>query len=221
MAAVPVQGVAITSTSGLIGTQPWAVVNHWQFGTLLTRWTQGDLDLLAATIVTAWVTNFGTLMATNVTVQACTARDLTDNQSLASEHNTAGTPGTRVAQLEPSSLCVMVRYIINSRYRGGHPRQYFPFLGTTDLGNEHTWRDTSLSAVRPAIVAWLAAVQGAAYSVTGNPLQLVVPRYTYTVTDDTVHKKYVRERTGLLRVFQVTDYQPQAPVGSQRRRLTI
>jgi hypothetical protein len=118
-------------------------------------------------------------------------------------------------------MSTLVRLIINSRYRGGHPRTYLP-LGTAAVLNPgNQWAPTYLDQVRPAFVAWLLAIVSAAYTITGSQLALVVPRYTYTITDDTVHKKYVRERTGLLNVYTVTDYQPQAQMASQRRRMTI
>ena len=220
MASVPVPGVAITSTRGTIGVQPFAVVHHWRFGTLAQRWVQADLDLLATTCVTSWVTNFGPVAGSNVKVVECEARDLTDNQSLSSLHTTAGTPGTATGVLEPSSLAVMTRLPINSRYRGGHPRTYFPVGTVANLQNENSWQQSWISSLKPIIAQWRNTIQSAAYTQQPNLLALCVPRYTYTISNDEVHKKYVRERTGLLNVYDVGTPDPQVIIGSQRRRLT-
>lgn len=219
MPTVHVPGVTLTSTSGLIGAQPWAVVHHWQFGTQTTRWVQADLDLLAATIVSQWIVNFGALMATNVSVHNCVASDLTDAQSLQGSDLTTGTPGTMPGNHDPASACVLVRNQITSRYRGGHPRTYLPFLAASSMDNENTWNPTLVSNVQTSMHAWVAAVTGAAYTVPGATLRHVIPRYTYTIQDDTVHHKYVRTRSGVLGVYPVNSYMALTQVASQRKRL--
>ena len=119
-----------------------------------------------------------------------------------------------------SSLAVMTRLPITSRYRGGHPRTYFPLGDVNNLQNENSWQQSWISSLKPIIAQWRNTIQSAAYTQQPNLLTLVVPRYTYTVSNDAVHKKYVRERTGLLGVFPVGAPDPQVTIGTQRRRLT-
>jgi len=221
MATVHVPGVALTSSSGKIGSQPFAVIHHWQFGTQTNRWTQPDLDLLATIIDTAWSTHLRAECGTNVSLLQVVASDLTDNQSLQSTVVATAGLGSRVGLHEPASAAVLVRNRIVARYRGGHPRTYWPFGVPADFQDEFNWTTALTTDVLTTVQAWVSQVTGAAYSVSGNPLKQVVPRYTYSITDDTVHKKYVRERTGLLGVNPVIGYEVMKPISSQRRRMTI
>jgi len=116
---------------------------------------------------------------------------------------------------------MLVRNKINSRYRGGHPRTYWALGVDADISNETSWSTSLVTGIVPAINTFVTGVSGAAYTVAGQTLGLVIPRYTYMITDDTAHKKYLRERNGLLGVFPVIGHEALVKIGSQRRRLTV
>jgi hypothetical protein len=91
----------------------------------------------------------------------------------------------------------------------------------TDVANESNWNTLLTDPVGPQVAQFFAEVTGAAYTVTGAPLEHKIVRYTYTVTNDEVHKKYVRERSGLMGTFSVKGYVAKVPIASQRKRLTL
>jgi hypothetical protein len=87
------------------------------------------------------------------------------------------------------------------------------------MTNENTWDPTTLNSFVSAVVAFISAVVAGGYTGSPGALEHVIPRYTYTYTDDPAHHKWLKERTGLEGVHVVQSYFGVARVGSQRRRL--
>lgn len=221
MATVFVPGVALTNTKGFIGAQPWAVVHHWQNATSSTPWSSGDLITLTTAIANAYSSALGSWQPSNVQIQEVDAIDLTSGTALGYNYTFAPKHGTRTGTLEPSSVCFNVANIINSRYRGGHPRTFWPGSAATDMQDESHWTAGMVSNFNNAMTTWFTQIKGAAYTFGTSSLANVIVRYTYNVTNDTVHKKYVRTRTGVQGVYPVQTWATSTVVGSQRRRLRL
>jgi hypothetical protein len=64
--------------------------------------------------------------------------------------------GTRTGDFAPSSACVVTSWTIGRRYRGGHPRTYWPFgtAGTYESGSSKLWDTGFISAVETALGVW-------------------------------------------------------------------
>jgi hypothetical protein len=220
MATVYTPGVAGTVLSGMIGSNPWAVAHHWQFGTSTAAWSQSNLDLLAQTIYTAATANFIPFMGNNVDTRQVTSTDLGSSTGLGSLYTHSPTVGLLGTPLEPSSLCMVIQNRIASRYRGGHPRTYYPLYTQQYMATENTWQPANVATAATKVVAFVSAVISAAYSGSPGALQHVIPRYLYSHTDDPVHHKYTKTRIGLEGVHVVNSYFGNGRVGSQRRRLS-
>jgi hypothetical protein len=60
--------------------------------------------------------------------------------------------------------------------------------------------------------------QDGIFSAVPGMFQCAV-RYTYTYTDDPVHHKWIKTRSGLHSTPQIFNWIAKAPIGTQRRRL--
>lgn len=221
MATVYVPGVAQTVLSGMVGSNPWAVVHHWKPSGSTAPWTQADLSLLVATIQTAWNSNLKAQAGNNVDIRQVTGVDLTNATGVGAINTFSPSPGTNASPVEPSSMAVVVQNRIASRYRGGHPRTFWPIWTITQMANEHQWNATILPGMNTNMANFYDAVFAASYSFGAGSLQHVIVRYTYLIHNDTVKNKITRTRNGLFGVFPVLTWVTQQQVGSQRKRLTI
>jgi hypothetical protein len=70
--------------------------------------------------------------------------------------------GVRTGDFAPASAAVCISWTINRRYRGGHPRTYFPFgtAGTYEAGSSKLWDTSFLSDVLTKSEAWTAGWYG-------------------------------------------------------------
>ena len=220
MPTVFVPGVASSVLKGMIGSNPWAVTHHWKFANVTAPWVQADMDLLASTIYTQWVAHLQSITGSNVNVTEVDTIDLTNSSGVGSQYTHTPTSGSTGSVIEPSSMSVVVQNKIPARYRGGHPRTYWPFYGTPDMINEYQWSAPKTVAAQNAVAAWVGSIASTSFAGGITTLQHVVPRFSYTYTNDPVHHKYTKQRSGLLAVYVVSGYLAAQKVGNQRRRLT-
>lgn len=70
--------------------------------------------------------------------------------------------GVRTGDFAPASAAVVASWTINRRYRGGHPRTYFPFgtAGTYEALSAKLWDTGFIGAVGTAINTWTGAWYG-------------------------------------------------------------
>jgi len=68
--------------------------------------------------------------------------------------------GVRTGDFAPASAAVVVSWTISRRYRGGHPRSYFPFgtAGTYESGSSKLWDSGFISAVQTGIAAFILGI---------------------------------------------------------------
>ena len=69
--------------------------------------------------------------------------------------------GTRSGTANDVALCVLLNHSIGRRYRGGHPKTFWPWGVEGDLLNNNAWESASITAFDAAWVAFLAAIVGA------------------------------------------------------------
>lgn len=220
MAVVYAPGIGQSVLSGMIGSNPWAVVHHWQFGTSALPWTQHDADLLCSTEFSAWQTALMAHVGNNIDIRKVTFVDLTNSTGVSSEFDHTPVNGTIGGPLEPSSACVVVQNRIAARYRGGHPRTFWPALMQGSMLNEYQWINANALQIQTGAAAFVSAIVSAAYTGGTGPLQHVIPRWTYTITDVPAKHKYLRTRSGYIRSDVVQGYLANQKIGSQRRRLS-
>src|SRR5262244_2550820 len=125
MPFIAVPGVCQVVVNGHISSHRYAQVWHFHGPGSGTPWSATDLNTLVNQVYTSWNSNIRSLMGTNVVLNNVTAVDLTNTTPATAVSTGAALTGTGAGQSEPS-LSVMVNFVIAARYRGGHPRTYFP-----------------------------------------------------------------------------------------------
>lgn len=89
--------------------------------------------------------------------QSATLTDLTSSTSATGESTHASIAGTRGASSVATPLCVMTNYLVSRRYRGGHPKSFWPFGVVGDLGDYNHWDNTLIADVDAGVPAFITA----------------------------------------------------------------
>jgi len=130
--------------------------------------------------------------------------------------------GTNTSAPNPIDVAQVISYEIARRYRGGHPRGYWPFGSSDALSNPQRWEATYLASVQTNIEALFVALAGEVWS-GGGTLQHVNVSYFhgFTVVTDPItgRARNVPTVRGTPLVDAVTAYVARAHIGTQRRRL--
>jgi hypothetical protein len=208
-----VPGVAQTVVTGTISGNPWANVTHWQLGSTGAPWSGTALQTLATTIHGAYISSGGNSLPSTVNVVSAEATDLTNSTGTTAVSTHAAGAGIGSPGYQPSS-CILLNFKIASRYRGGHGRLYWP-----GINNTYSTDGENLTATAQANLetAW-TNIQTAINTALPQCAQ-VIPRFSYTYTDDPTHHKYTKQKSGLVGVFPVLSTVVHPRIATQRRRL--
>lgn len=110
----------------------------------------GDLNAFAAGVFTEVGTVIAPVMTADRVNTEVVVTDLTSATS--AEGLSVGTnTGTRVGTELPAATCLLQSLEIARRYRGGHPRTYWPFGAEADLNDPQTWTDTFVGVATGAL----------------------------------------------------------------------
>jgi hypothetical protein len=122
-----VDGVLKVVHTGTVGGEPWAGISHWRFTTTdAGPLSTANIDAICAKFVNSWRDNIKQDIAAPCIDSQVEGIDLTTATS-ASGTATDGDPGDGDEIISPEA-CVLVSKQISRRYRGGHPRTYWPGL---------------------------------------------------------------------------------------------
>jgi hypothetical protein len=173
---------------------------------------------LSTWLTDVWVPAWDAIFSAEASSFAATieheATDLTSDTG-ASAIVADTTAGGRTGDNAPGSACVLVSWDIARRYRGGHPRSYFPFgtAGTYGATSTKFWDTGFIADVQSLIDTWLAAVQG--HDISGTEFSTLVNLSYYS--------KEITPTPPYRRVTPITDAITAGTVKdricSQRRRL--
>lgn len=143
----------------------------------------GLLAWLTDVYAPAWDTMFAAEAPSSAATVQHEALDLTSNTG-ASAVFPDTTAGGRTGDFAPASAAVLVSWEINRRYRGGHPRTYFPFgtAGTYEGSSARNWSAAFTDDVQTKINAFLAAIQGHDISGTEYAALVNVSYYDRVIT---------------------------------------
>lgn len=142
----------------VVGTNqgsPWNAIFHLQY-------TGGapsvaNLNTLCGSFLSAVASNLLALSNPLVVLASADAQDLT-NAGAATGAATNTSPGTRTGTPLPASAASTISWKINNRYRGGHPRTYWPGGNQADLLNGRMFTDAFITTADAAVGAFLSAV---------------------------------------------------------------
>lgn len=199
----PAAQIVLVRIKGVFGTQPWNVIQHLQYTGPAP--TVADLQTVATSVNSAFNTNYASLMPVGVSVTGIDLADLTNPAAAAASVSTTVT-GTRAGTIMPASTCIVVSWIINVRYRGGHPRSYYPFGVAADTQSVRAWTTAFVTSVNNASTAYRTALN--AISVSGTTYKMAVVSY--------VHNNAPRPTPV---PFTVQSNVTHARIDTQRRRL--
>lgn len=130
-------------------------------------------------------------------------------------------PGTRGGDVLPGGTCVLVAYVINRRYRGGKPRNYFPFFVTDDLATRQLWEAGPLGLLGSEVGTYFTTVIGSSSGTTTFTDHVNVSYYdgfTVETNPTTGRARNVPKRRTTPVVDTIVSYAVKANPASQRRR---
>lgn len=207
--------------SGLVGTQPWASIIYFKKDAPAGDWSVSLITALANAANSQYGTQLKSHAGSNVTMNHVKAVDIGSGTPNIWENTTpqAGTgAGNKAGN---AATCSMINYFIPARYKGGHPRGYWPLGIVTDAPNEFQWSTTYKTAIDQAFANFIGGIATAVNSAGATNAHHCVPAYNYVIVDDQVNHKYKRKRDTLKTVYNVTAYSLNLTQGTQRRRLIL
>ena len=145
------------------------------------------------------------------------------SSDVGAEGNWSGTlTGAGTDPANALDVSLVISYEIARRYRGGHPRGYWPLGQATALSTPQRWDPTFLASIQSNIENLFEGVVGLAWT-GGGALQHVNVSYFQgftVVTDPTTGRaRNVPNVRGAPVIDAVTSYIARSHIGTQRRRL--
>ena len=161
-----------------------------------------------------------TLYGADNVITGWIAEDLSSSTGAVAEL-TDSTAGTGAAEIVPPGTAVVSSYEISRRYRGGHPRSYWPLGLGADLQNDGTWTSGFVSSCQSAIDTVIDSLPAATHGSTTIVNQVNVSYYDgFTSVENPITHRYRNVPT--LRatplVDNVNSIVVRPYVGSLRRR---
>lgn len=166
MAARPfVPGVIKVEWFGTTGYYNWAVIHHVQ-------WTGSTpsvaaLTAFATTLAGLWGTDMKGNYYSSLVLNTVTLTDIssaTGNQGI----DTPNTAGTNTAVGAASNAAILVNYPSSIRYRGGHPRTYWPAATYNSMVDDTHWSSSLVTSVN----TFMTAIQNAYSTATSGGTNL-------------------------------------------------
>ena len=199
------------------------IVNtHWKYAG--SPPVSADVNTWLGAVATGFTNSLQPLCGTNVTHVQDTATDLSSSTGV-QVVQTHTQVGSRAGGLLPISAAALFNGKIPRRYRGGKPRNYWPFGTDTDLANSSQWTTTAQTAFQTGINNFIATlVTGPFGALNVQVLVNVGYFHGHKPVQNPVTLRY--KNVPLLgapptfpAVDTISQYSCNLTLGSQRRRL--
>lgn len=196
---------------GTVNSSPWNVVHYARYSG--TAPTDAELQTVGTAVGAAWAPSIGVLAATTTTLSQVEVEDLSSKTAgvgIASVTHI----GNRAGAGLPNNVACVASYKIHVRYRGGHPRSYWPIGVQGDVTAGRLWSTTFLPLASNAASSYVGNINaialggglltmcavsfyGGAPPVNGESVLRDVPQ-VYTVQSVQVHQRVdtMRSRLG-------------------------
>jgi hypothetical protein len=149
-----------------------------------------------------------------------TVTDLT-SPSAATGSAAANHPGGETGSPLAGGTCVVAGYRINRRYRGGKPRNYFPWGTASDLATRQGWNPSYVteaqSGIQTAIQAFVGQVEGGT-TILAHVNVSYYEGSKVVISPTTGRAKNVPILRATPRVDNIVGISVNTSPGSQRRR---
>lgn len=129
--------------------------------------------------------------------------------------------GTRTGTALPAAVCFVGSYEVARRYRGGHPRGYWPFGNAADVTTPTTWSAGVVTGFTSALNTFFTGVVGAGWSGAGTLSHVNVSYYEgFTVVTNPItgRARNVPTTRSAPLIDPVTTVVGRSSIGTQRRR---
>jgi hypothetical protein len=131
-------------------------------------------------------------------------------------------PGTATDPPNAVSVALVSSYEIARRYRGGHPRGYWPLGQSTNLATPQTWDSGFVATIHTQLSAFFTGIRAAVWTGGGSLVHVNVSYFEgFTVVTDPVtgRARNVPTVRGTPLIDTVTSRIERIRIGTQRRRL--
>jgi len=182
--------------------------------------TNSDLNSLGVGLQARVAAFLAPLMNAEVTWLEVTITDLSSPTSAVATYANS-TVGTRAGAALPADTCLLESRHVSRRFRGGHPRIYWPFGCAPDLQDAQHWTNAFASAAATGLVNFYTGVEASVWS-GGGVLAPVNPSF---YSGFTVHMgvtgraRNVSTPRAVPLIDPITGSTIQVALASQRRRL--
>jgi hypothetical protein len=186
-----------------------------------------DANAICAKLRAEFSANLASFMSTAYALTQVTLRDL--SSAIGSEGiDTTNVPGTDSNQSLPIDVCAIVNCHIGRNYRGGRPRQYWPFGTETSLLDNHTWTTAFVDALAAAVLTMNTALTGfttGTTSIAANANVSLYGGFKVVTSPTTGRARNVPQYRGtpgfdpVIAPDPIVSYSVQKFLGSQRRRI--
>lgn len=181
--------------------------------------TVADFTTMTTALATAFTSFLAPLMSTDYALNAIRLIDL-DSATGTELVTTESISGSRSGAQMAAAVCLLENYSIARRYRGGKPRNYFPFGVAGDLGSSDQWGTAFLASANSDIPGYIAAIVSHTFGSITVTQQVNVSYYqgftTFTTPSGRVKNLSKPRTTPVIDVITATSANLRP--GSQRRR---
>lgn len=221
MPALPdAPGVIRTALSGsIVGGGGWLVRHYIHYSG--TAPTNAQLATFDGSVVSAYGTDLKGLAQPSWVLTQVESADLSSPTS-AVDITAASVAGTRAGTGLDAQTCVVTSYKIARRYRGGHPRGYWPWGVSGDTSTVVDWSPTFVTTCTTQLNAYFTALLAAGWTGAGTLTHVNVSYFkgfTVVVNPITGRARNVPTLRVAPTVDTVTGITVQPSIGTQRRRV--
>jgi hypothetical protein len=184
---------------------PWNNILHLQY----TGTAPGvaECTIVGNGVMLAWATHIAALTTGQCSVRRVEVVDLTSPTAAEGVSDSVFISGTRVGVALPVSIALVVSWLANLRYRGGHSRSYMPLGTTTDIFGGNQFVGDFVTEALAGARAFRTALNAIVHGTTTYKLVVLSYRTAHalrpqplpvTVQDAAVHTRIdsQRRRTG-------------------------
>jgi hypothetical protein len=148
--------------AGTYGATKWVNVMHVKYTPGPP--VQADMNSLANSLRTAWVTNLAPIMVSTVALSTVTLTDLSSLSGLVAANSAGGNGSVSPTTQLPANVAMVLSLKIARRYRGGHPRAYLPGMSQANTSNANQFGAGFVTSSTTSANAFLTAVNALTFT---------------------------------------------------------
>lgn len=196
--------------SGTVNSEPWVGVSHWRFVPVAGELSSDNIRVICAKFVNSWRDNWKPIFSATTFDSQVEGIDLTSTTA-ATGVAPDGDHGDTAGEARSPSTCFLVSKVVGVRYRGGHPRTYWPGLQSADVFDGRSVGDGLFADLSAATAAYYGDIPPAVTtdgdSNCSSFHEVMVSYFT------------AGARRAVPLVADILGYTPHQVVATQRRRL--